>query len=53
MSAHWVMLGLAAVAGWVGMVGARDVLRGGMRRQPVPIRARRPEHMGSRRSRFD
>ncbi|MEX3629673.1 MAG: hypothetical protein VB138_09535 [Burkholderia sp.] len=40
MNAHWVMLGLAAVIGWAGIVAARDLLRDGMRRQLVPVRVR-------------
>ncbi|WP_246797660.1 hypothetical protein [Burkholderia perseverans] len=42
MSAHWVMLGLAAVVGLMGVMGARDLLRGGLQQRPVPVRVRQP-----------
>ncbi|AJY65068.1 hypothetical protein [Burkholderia glumae] len=42
MSAHWVMLGLAAVVGLMGVVGARDLLRGGLQQRLVPVRVRQP-----------
>ncbi|WP_206131164.1 hypothetical protein [Burkholderia sp. Ac-20379] len=49
MSAHWVMLGLAAVTGWMGIVGARDLLRA-KQRQLVPVRVRRPDDTQARRA---
>ena len=51
MNAHWVMLGLAAVIGWAGIVAARGLLRERVQRQLVPIRVGRDaQRFDARRS---